>query len=92
MTKRECHALRVLRLMSDGRWHRNIDITSVGGNRGVGRLWELGRDYGIRVRKRRTGEDAWEYRWIDTDRYAEIVAAWPGKAQPIEARQLALVD
>ena len=88
--RREAHALRVLRLLSDGNWHSNIDITMpyVGGNRGVGRLWELRRAWGIDVDKVRMGEDQWAYRWVDYGRFAEIVAAWGKKVQP---RQLELV-
>lgn len=89
--KREAAALRVLRLMRDGRWHTNIEIThpAVGGNRGVGRLWELERYWFIVVEKRSRGEDSWEYRWIDRDRFGEIEATWPKK--PMGDRQLSLV-
>ena len=49
--KREAAALRVLRLLSDGQWHSNVDITQpwIGGNRGVGRLWEMRRAWAIAV-------------------------------------------
>lgn len=52
---------RVLELMRDGQWHSSIDIMSVGGMRGVGRLNELkaeGWDY--EKRKRTAG--VWEFR------------------------------
>ena len=65
-TKRLGHKERVIALMSDGQWHSNVEIChpAIGGNRGVGRLWEARRERGLIVEKRRVGVDRYAYRLV----------------------------
>ena len=57
------NAERVLELLQDGLWHRNIDLVAVGGIRAVGRVWDLQRA-GHRIEKRHIDGGNWEYRLI----------------------------
>lgn len=63
--KRLTARARVALLLADGGWHSNVEICHphIGGNRGVGRLWELQRQ-GAVVEKRRVGVDQYEYRMV----------------------------
>lgn len=65
--KRTSSRLRVLQLLADGQWHTNVEITlpKHGGNRGVGRLWEAERDFGLTIERARYGVDMHRYRWVD---------------------------
>ena len=64
--KRLSHKERVLLLMSDGQWHSNVEICdpSIGGNRGVGRLWEAQREGLIVYEKKCIGVDEYAYRYV----------------------------
>ena len=65
-TKRLNAKERVLLLMSDGQWHSNVEIChpAIGGNRGVGRLWEAEREGRIVYEKKQVGVDKYMYRLV----------------------------
>ena len=50
----------------------NRTTTKAAGTRFGGRLHELRKAYGIQVEIRRTGEDTFEYRWLDADKQRVI--------------------
>jgi len=52
---------RLLRLMSDGRWHSMAALASAAGWRYGARLYDLKRDHGLEHETRKRG-GRWEYR------------------------------
>ena len=77
--KRDSAAVRVLRRMADGQWHTNVDLTRphIGGNRGVGRLWEVEKKHSLKIMREKIGIDQWRYRWVDHWRLEEVLGAAP---------------
>ncbi len=90
--KRESNALRLLRRLSDGRWHTSLDLVQHAGIRANGRLWDLRRKYGICVEMVRTGEDQFRYRWTDTEMVKAAVRFNVERAAvPVEPKQAVLI-
>jgi hypothetical protein len=98
MNKRENNAIKLLETLRDGRWHTTHSLSQRAGLRFGARLHELRARWRIDVVKRSTGEDTWEYRWVDVESIKQSVISAAREVgalkqpQPIEARQLALVD
>ena len=94
MTKRTNNAIKLLRQLSDGRWHTTWSLTLAAGTRFGGRLHELRKAHGIAVEKRQTSIDVFEYQWRDdADTKRRVLAAVErGEApQPIEPKQIEMV-
>ena len=90
--KRENSTIRVLRYMAAGTWCTNVALTQpqVGGNRGVARLWEAERAFGLQIERRKVGVDRHEYRWCDPHRLAEVLAVMRGEVVKVKQTEMAL--
>lgn len=70
--KREGNRDRLLRLLSDGRWHHMREMEKHGGMRFGARKFELVKQGHI-IERRNIGTDEWEYRLVVENRQGVLI-------------------